>query len=154
MEGSLIILYLTWILYSVFEGFREACYWHHRTHSEHYKFIRKNNIHPVFSLQRTLVLLFVFASANNFTTIIGSIIFVFLLLLSFSFFHNGMLYLVRNQLYRIIYPNSPKKWIYNKRWFEQSTTSTAKTTYIFNPLNRTIMFIVSLIGLICLIIFS
>ena len=58
--------------------------------------------------------------------------------LAFSFLHNGMYYWSRNAL---------DERIYTKKWFDQSSTSTAKSTNFFTPQIRTIFFIISLIAL-------
>ena len=61
----------------------------------------------------------------------------------FTFLHDGMYYAQRNNLNKETYP---------KRWFDYSTTSTAKLDKFLNPTNRIIMFIVGIGGLAYLLL--
>jgi hypothetical protein len=54
----------------------------------------------------------------------------------FPFFHDGMYYLTRKKI----------DGIYKKGWFDQSSTSTAKSDklHLFDPIPRTILCVLSL----------
>jgi hypothetical protein len=105
-----------WIIYCIFEGAREAFYWN--TYPT-YDF----NIHWMFFVTRAIFL----AVASD---LLWQIIVSFALM--FSFIHNGAYYTTRNILNRDLY---------KKKWFDQSTTSTAFLTKFNGPVSRTIQFI-------------
>jgi hypothetical protein len=146
----LLIAFFVWIAYAIIEGFREGYYWHYKNRGDDGN---KYEIHPIFSAQRGLVLgligLLAFLSLNKLTGILigmallKSGLFVLSLMLMFSFIHNGMYYTTRNIL---------NKKIYNLKWKDHSTTSTAKMTKLFNFRNRTIAFVLGLIGVLLLVI--
>lgn len=120
----MIYLFLViWILYSCFEGVREAYYWNLYPQ---YKF----NIHTIFFIQRLFVLLLV-SSLNPVYLISGSLI--------FSFFHNGSYYTTRNFLNSNNYP---------KKWFDQSNQSTSWMTKFNGPISRTIQFMIAVLIII------
>jgi hypothetical protein len=126
----MILLFLIWICYILCEAYREGYYWHYKS------FVvdnRKFNIHIIFTIQRFLMLTsltfvkFEYFSVNN----LDLLLFFVSCCLIFSFIHNGMYYTIRNML---------NNNIYKKKWFDQSSTSTALTTKFFTPVSRTIMF--------------
>ena len=128
----IIYTLIFWVMYSTLEGLREAFYWH-------YKGIASStdgvDLHPIFTLQRGILLFtLMFFMWVTLSSTVGVLIFLANALL-FSFFHNGMMYLFRNKLDSKVYP---------KKWFDQSTTSTAKTTKFMTPVSRTIQAILGL----------
>ena len=120
MASSFII----WGLYSIFEGIREAIFYHYKNHN----IKRLFNEHIIFTIQRGIVFIILILLSKNILLLISFI-------LCFSFIHNGSYYTMRNIL---------NKEIYKRKWFDQSTTSTSFWTKYMTPLNRTILFIVSL----------
>lgn len=137
---EIIVINLIWILYSILEGFREGFYWHFKANSR-----RDCNfeIHPIFSLQRGIVLLL--AGWGLFLTMGWiSVISIISMMLIFSFFHNGTYYKTRNKLDDRLYPNG---------WSDQSTTSTAKMTKIMTYRNRTVFMIIGIIFQIFMFLF-
>lgn len=115
---------VSWIVYALFEGYREAYYWHERVTSPNKT---DKDLHRIFALQRGTVILLI---CYGLLWPIGPWAILSFIGLScvFSFFHNGMQYLTRNKL---------NPYIYKKRWWDQSTTSTAKLTKFMTPFNRT-----------------
>jgi hypothetical protein len=128
-----IILLLAFFQYALLEGYREGYYWHYKVRSNDTSTF---DIHPFFSWQRGLFLfvLTMYCNINEIdyinivTTLLGT-------MLMFSFLHNGMYYLTRNKL------NSS---VYQKRFFAQSSTSTAFWTKFMTPISRTILFVIGL----------
>lgn len=136
----LIITNIIWILYSLVEGLREGFYWHFKSNSKReFKF----EIHPIFAFQRSLVLLTI-ALILAHTIGFYSLICVAALMLVFSFFHNGSYYYTRNKL-----DNN----VYQLRWKDQSTTSTAKMTKIMTYRNRTLFMLIGLVTEVFIYIF-
>ena len=139
----LFFLLLTWISYSGLEGFREAHYWLYRTAYPEYEKIKDMDQHKFFSFQRFLVL----ALISSYVLLITKVYIAYLLIfianaLVFSFFHNGTMYLTRNELSKKL---NPDNIIYPKGWFDQSTTSQAKLTFLMGPISRTIQFFLGII---------
>ena len=118
-----IIAYLIWVLYAVLEGAKEATLYNIRDYNKKNPF----NEHIVFTIQRAVVLLLVCYIDWRM---------LFIAPFAFPFFHDGAYYTTRNLLNNKIYP---------KRWFAQSTTSSARSTDFFTPEIRTIFAIVSAI---------
>lgn len=141
---GLIIANTIWILYSILEGLREGFYWHFKSGRKNSSLLKPNylslkvdiEIHPLFALQRGLMLLSTFGFMYYTIGLAQGIISSLCLMLIFSFFHNGMYYLVRNKLNKSIYP---------LRWMDQSTESTAKMTKIMTYKNRTIFMILGVL---------
>lgn len=138
----MVFIFLIWICYVLCEAYREGYYWHYKS------FVvddRKFNIHIIFTIQRFLMLAsltfvkFEYFSVNNFDLLL----FFVSCCLTFSFIHNGMYYTIRNML---------NNNIYKKKWFDQSSTSTALTTKFFTPVSRTIMFVIGLSTIVYLLI--
>jgi hypothetical protein len=123
---ALVIANLLWIIYSVIDGMKDGFYWHFKSNSR-----RDSNfeIHPIFALQRGLVLLII-GLLLSYSIGLYSIICILSMMLIFSFFHNGTYYYTRNKLDNKIYP---------LRWKDESTTSTAKLTKIMTYKNRSIL---------------
>lgn len=114
-----LILFL-WIVYCIFEGAREALYWN--TYPT-YDF----NVHWMFMVTRAI---FLFVASGLVWQVLVSFI------LMFSFIHNGAYYTTRNIL---------NKDLYKKKWFDQSTTSTAFLTKFNGPISRSIQFVLGFI---------
>ena len=114
---------LLWIAYSCLEGVREGYYWN--LYPSY-----KINIHTIFFIQRSFVLLII--SLLNPVSIIA-------LSLIFSFFHNGSYYLTRNKLNSKVYP---------KKWFDQSKNSTSWMTKFNTPISRSIQLFIGLLILV------
>lgn len=128
----LLIVNLLWILYSITEGFREGYYWYFKVNS---RISNDYEIHPIFSFQRGLVLIFIGLILFSFVKWY-SILCVISMMLTFSFFHNGMYYRTRNKL---------DDKIYKLKWKDQSTTSTSKMTNIMTYTNRTVFMIIGIL---------
>jgi len=98
----IIITIMGWILYSLFEGYREALYFYYesKTGREHKS---KYDIHVMFNAQRAAALSLALLSFNIITALI---MFIGLTAL-FPFFHDGQYYLTRNNLHKLTYP---KRW--------------------------------------------
>jgi hypothetical protein len=134
-----------WIIYSLIEGYREAYYWHHKMHSDDYTVNREKNLHPIFTVQRMVMMVVLLYAMSTTINIYGTLMILFGNILIFPFLHNGIMYLTRNNLSRIRYPNDESKWIYGKKWLAQSTTSTAVLTKYFTPLIRVVLLIVGVL---------
>lgn len=137
---SLILANILWILYSTLEGLREGFYWHFKSNS------RRDctfEIHPIFALQRGLVLLSI-GGFLYYTIGLYSITSIINMALMFSFFHNGTYYYTRNKLDERLYP---------LKWKDQSSTSTAKLTKIMTYRNRMIFMALGVISEVFIYIF-
>lgn len=131
-----ITILLGWIYYSIIEGKREAHYWHHWILSSDYQALKDINLHTLFAKQRGLILCLVsILIIPLYGYLIPMLIFIANACL-FSFFHNGMMYKTRNYLNKHNYP---------KRWWDQSSNSTAWSTKLMTPISRTIQ---ALIGIL------
>ncbi len=144
MIYSILII---WILYSLLEGKREAIFWHHRIKSSDYQIFKSKDRHPMFMLQRGLVLLVCGLASYYMSGNLWLSFYILLMnMLIFSFFHNGVMYNERNKMSREANPTDSRKWIYLKGWWDQSKTSTAKLTKFMSPISRTIQAILGVIG--------
>ena len=125
------ISYLIWVLFSILEGRREAFYFSYKMKASiTLQKGLKTDEHVMFTIQRVFVL--ALAATACYSNLLNTSLILFSLMLSFPFFHDGMYYVTRHDL----------DGIYNKRWFDQSTTSTAKSDKFnfFNPVSRTVLF--------------
>ncbi|PCI28126.1 hypothetical protein COB55_04420 [Candidatus Wolfebacteria bacterium] len=121
------VSFLVWCVFSIVEGIRDGIFYFHYNH----KFPRTFNEHIIFIIERSLmagVLIYV----TNWWFIIPMV-------LSFSFIHNGVYYTTRNHL-----DNN----LYEKKFWDQSETSTSIFTDIMTPLVRTVLFLLSLVSLL------
>jgi len=98
---------ILWIAYSMLEGIRESFYYHYKVNNE--LIDKKEDLHTLFTLQRFIVILFIFYITNLYIAFSCACL--------FPFWHDGSYYFSRNALN----PN-----IYKKTWKDSSTTSTAK----------------------------
>jgi len=117
----IITAYIIWVLYSMLEGIKEAFLYNLRDYN------KKNpiNEHIVFTIQRAVVLILVCYIDWRI---------MFIAPFAFPFFHDGAYYTTRNLLNNRIYP---------KRWFDQSNSSTARSTDFFTAEIRTIFAVIS-----------
>jgi hypothetical protein len=144
-----------WVIYSIIEGKREAFFWHHRMKSSDYEFFKDIDRHPLFAIQRGLMLVSISISTYYILDSFLLSLYIFLMnCLIFSFFHNGSMYLERYKMSIIVNQNDSTKWLYKKGWWDQSTTSTAWSTKIMTPISRTIQAIIGLIGYILIPLLS
>lgn len=123
----MIPVFILWCMYACLEGAREAYLFHNITVNKRVGI----HLHFQFTIQRLVVLVLIFLIYPSYWLIS--------LPLVFPFFHNGIYYTERNHF---------DKSIYHKKWFAQSTTSTALTTKIFTPVVRTILAIAGTVILI------
>ena len=138
-----IILLFGWWLYSTIEGYNEGNYWHLLGLTN----VKPANEHILWTMQRIIVgALFELSILYclNFMSSLSLLHIVSIaisLLLSFPFFHDGADYTRRHELDNKMYP---------KKWFDQSTTSTAWTDKlkICGPILRTGYLIISIAILI------
>lgn len=138
-----------WILYAILEGKREGIFWHHRVRSSDYISFKAIDRHALFMIQRGLVLIVSGIAAYYISESIWLALYIFVMnCLVFSFFHNGMMYRERNEMTRIVNPDKPNMWVYRKRWWDQSGSSTAKLTKFMTPTSRTIQAAIGVIGYI------
>lgn len=172
MNHELLIASLLAMLYSIIDGWADGYYWHTKSPSKDTKL----NVHKVFAARRAVVLLALIAISPGFCW--GGWLWIFCDVpwiivtfpLMFSFLHNGAYYTTRNRLSEFFvresigdmdillrkispyYENMLNMIVYPKKWWDQSTTSTAWWTKHMTPRNRTTLFIIGLILTIYLII--
>jgi hypothetical protein len=101
-----IVMILMFIVYSLLQGFIDAHTYHYKNTSSSPKGL---NLHPFLSTIRGIILVLMYL-------IFGQISFIIGLSFIFSYFHNGMYYLTRDDLSPGTYP---------KRWSDSSSTSTS-----------------------------
>ena len=121
MITAVTILFCAW---AALEGRREADYFHFRWKDP---MTRVEDEHLIFTIQRSIVAILATVACTLFTGLWGLLGFIPLPLV-FSFFHNGYYYVRWNQL---------DDSIYQKGWWDQSTTTTAKVS--FGPVARTVL---------------
>jgi hypothetical protein len=129
-----IVTFVMWQLYASQEGWREAWYWHDKNTGKHIN--EKRGEHAFWSSQRFVVFCFT-------VYILGSLWYIIPCMGVFPFWHDGWMYLNRNDLDRNQYPD---------RFFDQSDESTAKSTEYFPPTVRIICLSFSVI-IFCAILF-
>ena len=129
---NLIILAFI-IAFSAMEGWREGIYWHVKIGSRYYDWFPEVEEHRIFVGLRAVVVLM--GSSLLFFNMAWYLVLASMIgyALVFSFMHNGIMYLTRNNLDSNNYP---------KRFWAQSTSSVAKTTKFMTPVSRTIQFVI------------
>lgn len=128
-----LALLLSWVVVAWLEGKRDGNFFHNRNSATNPD---GENIHWVFAMERAIVLgltTWVHALSNS---TLNTGVFVFSLILMFSWIHNGKYYLTRKRLDKNVYP---------KGWFDSSTTS--ESFLEFSAVARTFMAIVGVIGI-------
>ena len=151
----IIVCLVLWIVYAIIEGKREAMFWHHRIKSSDYITFKDFDRHPLFSLQRGVMLLVLVLASYQILDNIYLTGYLFIMNgLVFSFFHNGAMYLERYNMSMISHPIDSTKWIYKKGWWAQSTTSTAWSTKLMTPISRTIQAIIGILGYLSIPLFT
>lgn len=125
-----IIISIVWIIYAMYEGKREAYYYQ----AINVFNLKRPNIHWIYALQRGLFLIVVGIG-------LSSVIVPISLAFIFPFFHDGFYYMKYNDLLPTVY---------QKRFKDQSTTSTAIME--FNWLERCVSFGIGVLLLISNII--
>ena len=133
---SALFVYILWILFAIYEGQREALYFSYKMKATlQIQRSLKRDEHVMFTIQRSVVA--AIASIASYTTLFDCALFIISMAFSFPFFHDGMYYVTRERL----------DGIYKKGWFDQSTTSTAKSDKFnfFNPVSRTALFGISIL---------
>lgn len=149
--GLLITILIGWLIFALFEGLTEARLWHYKNEHPTKRIIKPRDAHIFFAIQRGFVLFVLsFIVWLKFELFLASFIIFVANSLVFSFVHNGAMYAHRNWLSKL---NDNDEEIYPKKWFDQSTTSTALTTKLMTPVSRTIQFIVGILLYIVVIIF-
>ena len=120
---------ILFIIYSYFEGVREADYFHFRW--KHENEIVKDE-HLKFTIQRSVVAILGTISS---TILLGwfGLLFIPCAALVFTFLHDGAYYKRRNMLDSTVYKN---------KWFDQTSSSSAKIS--LTPVVRTILFILGI----------
>jgi len=145
----ILISLFIWISYSLIEGKREANFWHHRINSSDYELFKDVDRHPLFVIQRGLVLISIGIITYLVTdSILWSVYLFTMNSLLFTFFHNGSMYLERLMMSIRSNPNNSDKWIYKDGWWSQSSTSVALTTRFMTPTSRSIQMLLGIIGYI------
>lgn len=143
------LLLAIWIAYAVLEGKREAIFWFFYNNQHNIK-----DLHPLFAVQRGTVLLILSIATYYIWDNIWISGYAFLMnCLVFSFFHNGMMYHTRYKMSVDIDPDDSSFWVYEKGWWDQSTTSTAWSTKFMTPVSRTIQAILGVIGYVLIPLF-
>lgn len=127
-----VFIFITWIIYSSLEGYREGNYWQWLFEARKYA----TNEHEVWSFQRAMVFILAFLCLIY----SGNWIAVFSLPLAFPFWHDGFYYRQRNK--------ASQNTLYKKKFWDQSKASTAFFTKFNTPILRSIYFAVSIIILI------
>lgn len=130
------IVLIAWIIFSIYEGKREAWYFH-----EKYKSNKSTkDIHYYFTIQRISVglvfLLSLISIEFTWINLFNSLLAVIMLIAMFPFWHDGYYYLERNNLNSSIY----------KKRFKDFNDSSAIFDFTWNE--RKIMFMVSIIIMI------
>jgi hypothetical protein len=138
------------MLFSFLEGYRESFLWFYKANYNKKDKLSSIELHPLFSVQR-MIFIVSLTLLNFYYYYEGIMLFIIPVsyMLMFSFIHNGIIYYYRNLIDKKL---GKKKPIYDKKWFDQSTTSTAILTKYMTPVNRTIFFLIGLIFNILLII--
>lgn len=140
---NLILIYTTifllWIVYASYEGFREAYYYFNTMTSNK---SNKKNLHPIFFLQRGMILTMIYFALNIVpNNLLNGLMLIFILALVFPIFHDGFYYLIRHRL---------DYMVYQKGFWDDSTTSTAILEIKVNT--RIFMFLIGLALMVLLIL--
>lgn len=118
---GIISIFILWCVWSILEANREAYFFHRIEVS---KEVGKH-LHIMWTLQRSCV--FIIIALFKFDWWLISLPLVFTAL------HDSWYYYYRNMF---------NPMIYTKKWFSQSTSSTAWSTFLFVPWVRVTMFVI------------
>lgn len=129
-----IVLLTLWIIICLLEGRRDAFFYFNKMNSTKSD---NHNIHWIFTSERGVILILIGVVNFVLSSFFNTCILIFSLSFIFSFVHNGMYYKTRNELDKKTYP---------KKWWDTSINSTSVIE--FNPIVRTFLFIVGIIGII------
>lgn len=136
MIGSLILgnakyyCFIIWVSFALTTAKLEAYYYAHEMNSH---FVDNFNEHTLFNFIRLCVWVPLWIIAGwKIALCLGAM---------FPFLHDGMYYVWRNRIQPGLYP---------KKWFDQSTTSTALSTKYMTPAVRSGIFLLAIISLIFL----
>lgn len=133
-----ITLLIVWIGYAITEGHQEGYFYYYRNIASPSK---KQNLHWMPFLERGIVLAMIaycnYTEDGTLFPMLKDGVFVFSLILIFSFYHNGMYYATRHKLDPKIYPN---------KWWSTSTTSEANLE--FNCTSRVVMSLIGMLGVV------
>lgn len=127
-------LLILWIIVALLEGTRDGFFYAYRMNSAKQD---KYNMHWLFTFQRLVIMILIAWIYSRSFSLLDTGVFVFSLILLFSFFHNGQYYWTRNFLDKSIYP---------KKWFSNSTTS--ESMLEFSVVARVFLAFVGIIGII------
>lgn len=128
-----ICFILCWISYAILDGYRDANMYHNRMTSINPS---PKNIHWVYFLQRLILGGIIYFGHFLIFSMLNSFIFCSGLILIFSYFHNGMYYLMRHELDNNLYP---------KGWDSDSISSEA--TLEFSYKIRTVLLLIGCLGI-------
>jgi hypothetical protein len=131
---AVIALYILLNLYAATSGVKDAILWS-KTGAEAFKW----NEHIIFVIERILICicLFLVLALQLYQLFIVVLAFFF----SFSFWHNGFYYMARNRIEKSVYPMG---------FWSESYTSTSVLE--FSTVQRSLLKIASLVGILLLII--
>lgn len=142
--GLLLFLIVSWLIFAFFEGLTEARLWHHKYKVFKDRVVNTFDSHKAFAIQRGVVLIIMsilpYLHFDDRSFFISGLFFLANALI-FSFVHNGVMYSHRNYLSK----QTSGKEIYPKKWFDQSTTSSAVLTKVMTPVSRTVQFVVGMV---------
>lgn len=126
---STLVIILMWLLYSFYEGKREALFFSMKMRAQ----VTDGNEHPMFMVQRSIVaFMALFLLWYNGMDVYSCAAVLISMGLMFVFVHDGEYYVERNKLDKC----------YPEGWLDQSTTSTAEADKLKldTPLLRIIYF--------------
>lgn len=129
-----IALLVLWIIVALLEGTRDGFFYHYRMNSAK---TDKYNMHWLFTFERSVIMILIAWIYSKSFSSLDTGVFMFSLILMFSFVHNGQYYWTRNFLDKNIYP---------KKWFASSTTS--ESMLEFSVVARVFLAFVGVIGII------
>ncbi len=130
IENPVYYCTIIWIMFACLSAKFEAYYYNYAMQDNS---PQKPNMHFLLTVIRFIVIIPIWV-LTNFEAVICYVA-------MFPFFHDGSYYVERNRI---------KPGTYSKRWFAQSTTSTAWTTKFMIPVIRTILAAIA-IGMIIVI---
>ncbi len=125
-----ILIYVGWLFFAAASGYVEAQFFHMVDHNKTWR----ENIHYSLTVQRFFVWVIIIMGQLDKNCRWSLMFFGAAYLFSFSFIHDGVYYMIRNELDERVYP---------KGWASHSETSNSIWEFILTPKNRLIGFILS-----------